>query len=102
MMRTRLMLHEKLCEVLGSENCYFSPPASIKMKYPAIVYQLADVDNFFADNIPYMKAKRWTVTVIDKNPDSEIPGRLSNLRYCSFDRFFTADNLNHFAFTIYY
>lgn len=72
------------------------------MKYPAIVYQLADEDRFFADNIPYIKAKRWTVTVIDKNPDSEIPDRLSEMRYSSFDRFYTADNLNHFAFTIYY
>lgn len=102
MKKTRMMLHQCLCDILGSRNCYYSPPANIQMKYPAIVYQLADEDRFFADNIPYIKAKRWTVTVIDKNPDSEIPERLSEMRFCSFDRFYTADNLNHFAFTIYY
>lgn len=103
MQKTRMMLHQDLCNVLGSPNCYYSPPSGIHMRYPAMVYQLADIDQFFADDIPYIKARRWTVTIIDKNPDSEIPDRLSDaFRYCSFDRFYTADNLNHFVFTIYY
>lgn len=91
-----------LCELLGSRNCYYSPPAGMHLKYPCIVYQLADDDRYFADNIPYIKNKRWTVTVIDKDPDSDIPSRFDDIQFTSFDRFFTVDNLNHFVFTIYY
>ena len=32
-------LQKLLVEVLGSKNVYFQPPESVKMKYPAIVYQ---------------------------------------------------------------
>ena len=38
-MKTRYELHEFLCEILGSRNVYFQPPESVKMKYPAIVYE---------------------------------------------------------------
>ena len=37
-MRSRLDLHEALCEALGSKNVYFSPRSNVKMSYPAIVY----------------------------------------------------------------
>lgn len=100
--KKRLCLHKKFCDILGSEHCYYSPPSGLKLKYPCIIYQLADEDNFFADNIPYLKAKRWTITLIDSDPDSKYFEAISNLRFCSFDRFFTSDNLNHFVFTVYY
>ena len=39
-MGTRIELQLKLEEILGSRHVYFQPPASIKMTYPAIVYEL--------------------------------------------------------------
>lgn len=100
-MRTRLQLHEKLCDILGSRNVYFRPPAK-GMKYPCIIYDLEGYDPRYADNIPYTDPKRWSLTVIDQNPDSEIPYKLLQLSYCHLDRPYQADGLNHFVFTLYW
>lgn len=102
MARTRLDLHQLLIDHTGVENCYYSPPTGLRMRYPCIVYELAGETNIFADDLPYVHRKRWEVTVIDEDPDSEIPEKLKRLRFSRFDRFFTSDNLNHFVFTIYY
>lgn len=101
-MNRRLQLHAKLIDVLGTSKAYFQPPESIRMDYPCIVYHRDKIDTKYADNIQYLNKKRYTVTVIDKNPDSEIPGRLSKLPLCKFDRHYTKDNLNHDVYNIYY
>lgn len=106
--KNRNGLHEILCDImrtyslLDSENCYFSPPSTKRMKYPCIVYELSGIRSDFADNLSYRSAKRYTVTVIDENPDSEIPNQILNLPHCVFDRAFPSDGLNHFVFTLYY
>ena len=100
--RSRLDLHEILCETLGSRNVYFQPPESIKLKYPCIVYERSYVQTLKADNLNYISINRYTVTVIDKNPDSGIADKLLNLPYTSFDRHFVSDNLNHDVLTLYY
>ena len=102
MAKTRLELQSVLEQTLGSRNVYFQPPASVKMKYPAIVYERYDSDKYPADNIAYLKFHRYTLTVIDKNPDSVHVEDVSNLPYCSFDRHYTVDNLHHDVFTIYF
>ena len=86
MAKTRLALQSVLELTLGSRNLYFPPPASVKMKYPAIVYERYDIDKYPADNIAYLKFHRYTLTVIDKNPVSVHVDDRSNLPYCSFDR----------------
>lgn len=101
-MATRLELHETLCTVLGSKHVYFQPPSSVKMVYPAIVYSRNKIENRHANDDIYSQSKSYTITVIDKDPDSEIVERVSMLPYCSFDSHFTSDNLNHDVFTIYY
>lgn len=104
MAKSRLQLHERLCEILGSRNCYFSPPPNTQMSYPCIVYELSNIQQTFADNITYQKSRRYSVTVIDEDPDSEIPDRIidgSDL-YTTSDRNFVNDGLYHFTFTIFY
>ncbi len=98
----RLELHEILCEVLGSKNVYFQPPESVKMNYPAIVYGLDGIENTFADDGNYLSRGVYSVTVIDKNPDSTIRGRVNSLLRCRFNRHYQKDNLNHDVFTLYY
>lgn len=102
MARTRLSLHKELCEVLGSEHCYFSPPST--MTYPCIRYLRESPQVFHADNTDYVDVGRWTVTVIDADPDSEIPRRLKQhfKAYCLKDREYTAEGLYHFVYTLYY
>ena len=101
-MSNRLKLHELLCETLGSRQVYFQPPESVQMKYPAIVYSRNRIDNEHANDGVYMQSPSYSITVIDKNSDSEIVERVSRLPMCRFDRRFTADNLNHDTFTVYY
>lgn len=84
------------------DNVYFQPPPTLTMKYPCIVYSKEDVDTTHANNIPYKNTKRYSVTVIDRDPDSEIPDKVAELPLCVFDRFFTADNLNHDVFKLFF
>lgn len=101
-MDKRLELHEIFCNILGSRNAYYQPPASVKMKYPAIVYSRKKIDNLHANNLVYKQLNAYEVTVIDEDPDSEIVKKVSLLPACAHDRYFTSDNLNHDVFTLYY
>lgn len=126
-MGRRAGLHDLLCSILSSfgvwlwdpfnfevddilsaiekearRHVYFQPTVNIRIAYPCIVYSLSNIDAKFADNIPYILQKQYSLTVIDKDPDSMIVDKVSELPRCSFDRHYTADNLHHWVFTIYY
>lgn len=101
-MGSRLELQTILEELLGSRNVYFQPPESIKMKYPAIVYSKSDIANDSADNLIYKQSHFYQLIVIDEDPDSEIVEKISKLPKCRFNRHYTADNLNHDTFTLYF
>lgn len=101
MLNDRLELHELLCEILGSRNVYFQPPESVKMEYPAIRYARNRINNTSADNQIYTQDVGYTITVIDRDPDSEVVERLSKIPRIMYDRSYVADNLNHDVFTIY-
>ena len=98
----RLELDAILREILGSGNVYFQPPESVKMKYPAIVYKPNDINQEYADNLPYIQSLSYAVTVIDRDPDSELPMKIAKLPKCQFDRSFATNNLNHYTFVLYY
>ena len=101
MMNDRLELHELLCQVLGSRNVYFQPPESVKMKYPAIRYSRNTIENISADNVVYKQNVFYMITVIDKDPDSEIVERVSQIPRIAYDRHYVADNLNHDVYILY-
>ncbi len=98
----RLELDALLQTTSETENVYFQPPASARMKYPAVTYKMDSADTQFADNIPYIYRKRYAITVIDRNPDSKIPDKIAHLPMCVFDRAYQADGLNHWIFIMYY
>lgn len=102
-MANRLDLHEEFCEILKTKNVYFNPPESVKMNYPAIRYKLAGIDITNANNDNYLIAKKYEVTIIDSNPDSDIYDEIiRRFPMCRFDRMYIASNLYHYVFTIYY
>lgn len=101
-MGTRLELHEQLCKILDTRYAYFQPPETVKMKYPAIVYELDDIRNEFADDGVYLFRKRYLITLIDKNPDSLFVDKLALFPISEFVRHYTADNLHHWVFRIFY
>lgn len=101
----REQLHEVLSNIEGVEGVYYQPPYNIKLQYPCIIYSLNRIDNFYADGKRYASFPSYTVTLIDYDPDSIIQKNILDLNdscFVSFDRFFTSDNLNHWAYTISY
>lgn len=101
-MASRLELQTILENLMGNRNVYFQPPESVKMKYPAIVYELTDIENTHADNGVYSFYKQYSVTVVDADPDSALVNQVASLPTCRFDRFYTSENLNHWAFSLYF
>lgn len=102
-MATRLELHEELCAILKSRNVYFQPPEGNKMKYPCIRYSKAGIDQKRADDMNYKSTNKYEIVVLDKDPDSTIHELiLEHFQMCSFDRWYAADNLNHYVLTLYY
>jgi hypothetical protein len=101
-MAQRLELHGILVSLLGSNNVYFQPPATLQMQYPCIVYKRDSASTVFADDHPYRRVQRYLVTVIDRNPDSIIHEKVGELPLCVYDRFYTADNLNHDVYRLFF
>lgn len=102
MAKDRLSLHSLLITLLGSNQVYFQPPATVKMSYPCIVYKLDDVAGVHANDRRYLGNKRYLVTVVDKNPDTIIPDKILDLQYSAFENHFVNDNLNHYVCSLYY
>lgn len=101
--KRELELNAKLREILGSNNVYFQPPKDLDMKYPAIRYEnnIHDIDN--ADNMSYRLKRGYTVTHMSKIHDTAfIEAMLYSFKYIRFDREYTADNLYHNVFILYY
>lgn len=100
MARPRIELHQILLGI--TPNVYFQPPTNVKLKFPCIVYRRDDIRTDFANNGPYAHNRLYQVTVIDRDPDSVLPDRVSNLPLTDYIRFFTNDDLNHDVFNLFY
>lgn len=101
-MGLRTSLQSILEDLLDSTNVYFQPPNNVQMEYPCIVFKRDTADTEFAGNNPYRYTKRYQVTVIARDPDSGIPDKVAGLPTCVHNRFFTANNLNHDVFVLYF
>ena len=100
-MASRLNLQTKFEEILGSRNVYFQPPATVSIKYPAIIYSRRNIENVFAGDTIHIQRPSYDVVLIDKSPDSPYIEKLMRLPYCRYDRHYVSDNLHHDTFTIY-
>ena len=100
-MATRMDLHNKLVDALGSDHVYYQPPESVRMIYPCIVYAVGSERVHYAEDKLYKGMLRYSVTLIDRNPEPETLNKIRAIRYCSFDRSYVSENLNHFVFNIY-
>lgn len=83
-----------------SKNVYFQVPEGFKMNYPAIKYSISRPKTQFADNVFYTDHMEYTVTVIDRDPDSALVERVKHLPYCKYDNNYVSQNLYHTVFTI--
>lgn len=101
-MGTRQDLQSRFEEILGSKCVYFQPPETIKLKYPCIIYSLADIYTRNADDGHYSMQKVYTISVISRDPDNTIAETILEMPKTRFDRRYVADNLYHDILTLYY
>ena len=96
-------LHVALVNILGDSNpihVYFQPPGNISIEYPAVIYYRTKYKQKYANNKVYNRKTIYNITVIDKDPESEIVKKLLDWPKCSFDRPYTKDNLHHSVFNL--
>lgn len=99
----RLLIHDILSEIPNVKKVYYQPPSSKKLEYPCIIYTLNSFRTKYSSNGRYLTFPEYTVTLIDKNPTSEIQKSLMDLSgdiYIKFDRVFTADNMYHWTYSL--
>lgn len=99
-MAPRLELQARLEEL--TDHVYFQPPANVQMQFPCIIYSRDGASTDHANNGLYRHAKRYQVTVVDRDPDTELADKVEALRYASFERSFAADDLNHYVFSLFF
>lgn len=87
----------------GVKNAYYQDPGDSSMEPPFIMIErTAPSDVFFANNIPHQLFKQYTVTVVVRDPRSEIPDLVEALPYTRLDRKFRTNGLHHFAFSVFF
>lgn len=98
----RILLNAKFMEILGSNHVYFQPPASVKMEYPCIRYKYSNLSTMWANNSSYRLYQRYEVIYISRDTDEEVVRAIASLPMCTLDRYYTAENLYHAVFTLYF
>lgn len=102
-MNNRLKLQTILEDLVGNSNVYFQPPASVKMSYPCVVYNLGGGDAKYANDLTYRYTNSYDVIFIYKRPNLDIIEEvLRKLPMCRLSRTYCSEGLNHYAFTLYY
>lgn len=102
MTNKRVELQSLLEEIMGKGHVYFQPPESIKLKYPCIIYELSNEYVNWADDLNYSEYDLYSITLIDKNPDTCLRKPIRDLEHCSFDRYYVSNGLNHYIYRLYY
>ena len=107
-MSRRLKLHNALCDILSLSkqrtrvSCLFSTTIIGKNEIPRHVYALDDIENTFANDGVYLSARKYSVTVIDSDPDNSLVDKVASMPTSRFNRHYTKDNLNHDVFEIFF
>ena len=102
-MDKRLELQYKLEELLGSENVYFQPPETIKLKYPCIIYSLDPTYTAHADNRNYITTNRYHIKHIYKKLSNTLKDEfLNEFMMISHDNAMIADSMYNDDFTLYF
>lgn len=97
----RLKLHSSLIEICP--DVYFQPPSSVTLAYPCIVYNRTGIDKDNANNKTYIMSSVYSIVVMDRDPDSEIPEDILNrFTMSSVGTTYVSDNIHHTPITLYY
>lgn len=82
-------------------HVYYQPVNNVQIVYPAIVYEYDRASDRKANNGLYSMNDRYRVTVVDRDPDSNIPNLVRQLPLSSLTAKNKQDGLYHTIFTVY-
>lgn len=97
----RMKIQKIFESLVGAGHVYFQPPSNVSIQYPCIIYKLADVDIWYANDKPYKLTRLYEITLIHYDPDNKLLDELLSLPTCSFERYFPYDNLHHYVLNMY-
>lgn len=100
----RIELQNILEDILGTSNVYFQPGPSLSLKYPCIIYNRSSVRTMPADDRIWNCRQQYSVTVIDYDPDSQIPFDLLEefQKLIRIESNYRSNGLNHTKLQLYY
>lgn len=102
-MRKKTDYIQKTLQEIGVKNVYIDPPENIKMKYPCMRVRLNTGRSRYASNKVHIFTPSWEMIYIGYEPDEEmIPKIMHAFPQVSYTRHYTADNLHHNSFILYY
>lgn len=102
-MGSYLDLQKKLEDFMEGGMVKFQPSPSFRLTYPCIIYDYTGGRTNFSNNMPYTYRRRYTVTLITREADTDLPDRFAmSFPMCVHDRSYVADNLYHHVFTLYH
>lgn len=105
--KSRLFVHNELVKVLtrthpdAEKRVFFNPDSNVKLIYPCVIYSENSYNHKRADNVRYFSGIEYRVTVIDRNPDTDIHvDILEAFQHARYSNNHRADNLIHHILTI--
>lgn len=87
---------------LITPKVYFQPGETTTLTYPCILYSIEGELADFADNARYISNTRYSITVIDRDPDSNIWRKVLELPHTALETVIKTDQLYHWNITLYY
>lgn len=103
-MRSREDLHTLLESIPGLAKVYFKPPSNVKLEFPCVIYKRHTMNANYADNTKFHHSQSYQITLIYKDPDSQLPRILyDTLEFCTPNTpTYVSDGLYHDVFTVYW
>lgn len=88
---------------IGVNRVYIDPPENTLMKYPCARVRLNSGRARYADNKAHIFTPSWEIIYISYSPDEEMVYKIMHsFSRISYTRHYTADNLHHNSFILYY
>ena len=108
MSQTMIELNDEIRDyfssIEGLRKVYLQPPSSEKLIYPCLIITQDVPSALYSDDTPYLVWPTYELTLIDPDMESSIPAEIVRKSignyYIRFGRYFVADNLCHWSYTL--
>ena len=99
-------LIDKLYDILGENTkytVYGKAPTNTRLEYPCIVIRLDNSHTRRADDLPYLKLKKYTLTIVTNDIfDTTYDLLEDSLQYCRMENNYIVDELYHYKMVLYF